>query len=163
MLWQERNPNLQWPFPVLSDHDPINQSIFLAYTRHSSIRGSHALQGHLYLHWGLLCPPSCCIDSQTIPSNPFNGPGHSSGLYKSILTANGLPVTPLFMGHPTHLPGHHAGSSSWHKSQRPTIIAPSFKSMNCHSHLVFPLHFSESKSLLSWNDDSFSCKQAKNA
>ena len=27
--WQEGDPNLQWPFPIPSDNDPINQSINL--------------------------------------------------------------------------------------------------------------------------------------
>ena len=31
--WQEGDANLQWPIPILSDNDPTNQSIFLAYTR----------------------------------------------------------------------------------------------------------------------------------
>ena len=142
---------------------PINQSIFLAYAIQSSIGWSHALQGSLCLDWGLICPPFCCIESQTIPSNPLNGPGHSSGLYKSILTANRLPITPLFMGQPTHLPGPHTGYPSWHKSQRPTIIAPPFQLTNCHSHLVFPLPSSESKPLISWQHGSFSSKPAKSA
>ena len=141
----------------------INQSIFLAYTRHSSMGWSHALQGPLCLHWGLLCPPLCCIESQIIPSNPLNGPGHSSGLYKSILTVNGLAITPLFMGQPTHLPGPHTGFPLWHKSQRPTTIAPPFQLMNCPSHLAFPLHSSKSKPLISWQHGSFSFKPAKSA
>ena len=107
--WQEEGPNPQWPYPIPSDNDPINQPIFLAYTRQSSIGWSHALQGPRCLHWGLLCPPLCCRESQTIPLNPLNGPGHSSGLYKSILTVNGLAIAPMFMGHATHLPGPHTG------------------------------------------------------
>ena len=63
--WQEGDPNLQWPFPIPSDNDPIIQSIFLAYTRQSSMRWSHALQGPLCLHWGLLFPPLWCVESQT--------------------------------------------------------------------------------------------------
>jgi hypothetical protein len=43
---------MQWPFPIPSDNDPIDQSIFLAYTRQSLIGWSHALRGHLCLHWG---------------------------------------------------------------------------------------------------------------
>ena len=61
------------------------------------------------VHWGLLCPPSCCIESHTIPSHPLSEPGHSSGLYKGILTANGLPISPLSMWQPTQLPGPHTG------------------------------------------------------
>ena len=35
--WHEGNLNLQWPFSLSSDNDPTNQTIFLAYTKHSSI------------------------------------------------------------------------------------------------------------------------------
>ena len=122
---------------------------------------SHALQGPLCLHWGLLCPPLCCIESQTIPLNPLNGPGHLSGIYKSILAVNGLAITPLFMGQPTYLPGPHTGFPSWHKSQRHTVIAPPLQLMNYHSHLAFPLPSSWSKPLISWKHGSFSFKLAK--
>jgi hypothetical protein len=146
---------------TLSIYQSFNQSIFLAYTRQSSIGWSHALQGPLCLHWGLLCQPLCCIESQTIPSNPLNGPGHLSGQYKSILKGNGLANTPLFMGQPTHLPRPHTGFPSWHKSQRPTIKAPPLQLMNYHSHLVFSLPSSQSKPLISWKQCSFSFKLAK--
>ena len=38
--------------PLPSDNDPIDQAIFLAYTKQSSIGWSHALCGGLCLHWG---------------------------------------------------------------------------------------------------------------
>jgi hypothetical protein len=50
--WQEGDPNLQWPFPIPSNNDPIDQPIFLAYKRQSLIGWLHALRGHLCLHWG---------------------------------------------------------------------------------------------------------------
>ena len=50
--WYEGNPDPQWPFPLPSDNDPINQANFLAYTKQSSIGWSHALHRHLCLYWG---------------------------------------------------------------------------------------------------------------
>ena len=50
--WQEGDPDPQWPFPLPSNSDPIEQVIFLAYTKQSSIGWSHTLSGHLCLHWG---------------------------------------------------------------------------------------------------------------
>ena len=44
-----------WPtmaIPLPSDNDLIDQAIFLAYTKHSSIGWSHTLHGHLCIHWG---------------------------------------------------------------------------------------------------------------
>ena len=50
--WQEGNPDPQWPFFLPSDNDLIDQAIFLAFTKQSSIGWSHMLCGHLCLHWG---------------------------------------------------------------------------------------------------------------
>ena len=43
-------PAMAIPFP--SDNDLIDQAIFLAYTKQSSIGWPHALCRHLCLHWG---------------------------------------------------------------------------------------------------------------
>ena len=96
-------------------------------------------EGPSGVRWGAAMSTFMLYRVPAIPSNPLNVPGHSSGLYKSILTAKGLSISPLFRGQPTHLPGPHTGYPSRHKSQRPTIIAPPFQLTNCHSHLVFPL------------------------
>jgi hypothetical protein len=105
--WQEGDLNPQQPFPIPSDNDPINLSIYPpSLQRLSSIGWSLTLQRHLCLHWGLPCPTSCCKESQATPSNSFNGPGHSSRLYRSILTANGLPKHLCSWGNPLSCQGH---------------------------------------------------------
>ena len=50
-LWQEGDPDPQWPSLNPLDNDPIDQSIPLAYTRQSSIAWSQALCGHLCHQW----------------------------------------------------------------------------------------------------------------
>ena len=76
--WQEGNPDPQWPFPLPSDNDNINQTIFLAYTM------SHQLDGHMHymvisVYTGELpCLHKCSMEHHTTPSNQFNGLGHSS-------------------------------------------------------------------------------------
>ena len=50
--WQEGDLDPQWPFSLPSDIDPIDQAIFLAYTKQSSVGWSHAVRGYLCLHWG---------------------------------------------------------------------------------------------------------------
>ena len=66
--WQEGDPDLQWPFPLPSDNDPVDQAIFLAYTKQSSIGWSHTLHGHICLHWGAAM--STCMQYRA-PYKPF--------------------------------------------------------------------------------------------
>ena len=66
--WQEGNPDPQWPFPLPSDNDLIDQALFLAYTKQSSIGWSPTLCSHLCLHWGAAMPT--CMQYRA-PHNTF--------------------------------------------------------------------------------------------
>ena len=50
--WQGGDPDPEWPFPLPSENNPIDQAIFSEYTKQLSIGWSHALCRHPCLHWG---------------------------------------------------------------------------------------------------------------
>ena len=46
-VWHHENPDLQLSFSLISDNKPINQAIFLVYTKQSSTGWSHTMQTSL--------------------------------------------------------------------------------------------------------------------
>ena len=66
--WQEGDPDPQWPFSLPPDNNPIDQAIFLAYTKQSSIGWSYALRSHLCLPWGAAMSTYM---QYTAPNNTF--------------------------------------------------------------------------------------------
>ena len=80
----------------------------------------------------LLCSYTCSTELPTILSSLFNWQGHSSGLYASTHTANGLTATMLSMMPPKQPPGLHKGFPSWHLLQKHTTIAAQFLLTNGH-------------------------------
>ena len=50
--WQEGEQDIQWPFPLPSNLDPIEEAIYLAFHQQTKIGWPHALRGHLSSHWG---------------------------------------------------------------------------------------------------------------
>ena len=140
--WQGCDPDPQWPFPLPSDNDPIDQAIFLAYTKQSSIGWSQALCGHFCIHWGAVMSTYMQYrELHTTPSNLLNGLGHSSRPYVNTHTANGLTATTPSTEPHSQLPGLHTGSLSRYKSRKHITIAPQFLSTNGPSHLGFPSHY----------------------